>query len=97
MTIHNAQLRGLGLLGSEGCDHDAPSTLISSAHPWREVQALATGTHSISFSIKVSCFTPVYLHGVAVLLNITQVRGLMTNKPCCSWEKTFGKGNPADA
>jgi len=74
MAIPNAQLQGLGLCpavpGSEEGDHDAPPALVSLAHP---VRALAAGTHSNSPSVEVLYSTPVYLHGVAMLLNITEV------------------------
>ena len=77
MTIPNIQLRGLGrhpaVPGSEGGDRHAPAAVISFAHLWRGVGALAARTHNISASVKVLYCIPLYLHGVAVLLNITEV------------------------
>lgn len=76
MTIPNTQLRGLGLHpavpGSKGGDHDAPPALISFAHPWRGVGAVFAVTH-ISPSIQVLYCTPLYMHGVAVMSNTTEV------------------------
>lgn len=77
MIIPNAQLQGLVLhptvAGSEGSDCEAPPAIISSAHRWRRVRALAAGTHSVCPSIKVLYYTFVYLHGVVILPDITEV------------------------